>query len=483
MACYGINGIGAYVPRLRIERSVIAEAHRWMNPSLKGLAKGRRAFCSWDEDSITMAVEAARSCLGGRDRNAIGSVEFVSTTSPYADVSGAVIVASALGLDRRARTANIGGSHRAATTALLRAFEAGEGSAMLIASERPMPVPGAAAELQTGAGAVAVTMGSDDVAALLLGAATLAVPFIDRFRASDHSSEYVWEERWIRDEGHLELIPEAVEQALVAAGIGIGDVAHLILPSPIRGVAAAVAKRIGFVGELFGSFESEIGYCGAAHGMMLLAETLEQAAPGERILMIGFGQGVDALVLETTESCIGLANGAFAASVAERIETRDYLRLLSFYGRISLDWGMRSERGGKAALTENYRSSDQLDTFAGGRCGGCGTVQFPVSAYCVNPDCTLPTAVVERVSLADEPAEIFTATSDWLSYHPAPPLNVGFVQFANGARVMMEIVDASPEQVEPGTPVRMVYRIKERDQARGFNRYFWKATPVVAAKG
>ena len=55
---YGITGYGGYVPRLRMQRSAISAAHRWMAPGLRG--KGHRAFCSWDEDSITMAVEAAR---------------------------------------------------------------------------------------------------------------------------------------------------------------------------------------------------------------------------------------------------------------------------------------------------------------------------------------------------------------------------------------------------------------------------------------
>ena len=57
---------------------------------------------------------------------------------------------------------------------------------------------------------------------------------------------------------------------------------------------------------------------------------------------------------------------------------------------------------------------------------------------------------------------------------------MGFVQFDMGARLLMEVVDAAPEQIVEGTPLRMVYRVKERDRTRGFNRYFWKATPLGA---
>jgi uncharacterized OB-fold protein len=57
-------------------------------------------------------------------------------------------------------------------------------------------------------------------------------------------------------------------------------------------------------------------------------------------------------------------------------------------------------------------------------------------------------------------------------------LFVGFVQFANGARLLMETVEATSSTIEIGVPLRMLFRIKERDKIRGFNRYFWKATPI-----
>ena len=57
----GIHAFGGYVPRLRLQRGVIAEANAWFNPGLKGLGKGERSIANWDEDAVTMAVEASRS--------------------------------------------------------------------------------------------------------------------------------------------------------------------------------------------------------------------------------------------------------------------------------------------------------------------------------------------------------------------------------------------------------------------------------------
>ena len=114
---FGIMAWGAYIPRLRLERAAIAATHAWMAPSLKGLAQGRRAYCSWDEDVVTMAVEAARECLGRRDRAKICEIDLASTTAPSADLQSSAIVAVALRLQRTVRALDFGGSQRADTSA------------------------------------------------------------------------------------------------------------------------------------------------------------------------------------------------------------------------------------------------------------------------------------------------------------------------------------------------------------------------------
>ncbi len=95
--------------------------------------------------------------------------------------------------------------------------------------------------------------------------------------------------------------------------------------------------------------------------------------------------------------------------------------------------------------------------------------------------CQAPASQFAPFPLVDEAAEVLTYTADWLSYHPAPPLYVGFVQFDNGARILMEVVDVGPAGIDVGTPLKLTYRIKERDKTRGYNRYFWKATPLAVA--
>ena len=65
----GITSYGAYIPRLRLQRKAIAQANAWFAPRLLGAAKGERSMANWDEDAVTMSVEAAREYSNGLMRH------------------------------------------------------------------------------------------------------------------------------------------------------------------------------------------------------------------------------------------------------------------------------------------------------------------------------------------------------------------------------------------------------------------------------
>ncbi len=479
---YGITGFGGYIPRLRMERSAIAAAHKWMAPGLRSAAKGRRAFCNWDEDSITMAVEAARDALNKRPTSDIAKVVFASTTMPFADLLNASVVCGALDFPAQVRALDIGQSQRAGTSALLAALvEAGK-PALVVASDRPRGKPASTQEISFGAGAAAFRLGSEDVVADFLGFSSSTSSFVDHFRSSDNNYDYFWEERWIRDEGYLKIVPPVAAGALANAGVEAGDITHFVMPTPFKGVASAVAKKIGITaGCEADGLEEHCGYTGAAHALLMLSNVLQVCKPGELILVVGFGQGCDALVFRATDA-IGSFQPArgVAGALADAQSQETYLRLLTYDEGVELEWGMRAEKNTKTSLTEQYRSSGQIAGFVAGKCSKCGTVQFPQLAYCVTPSCHAGSEHFEPVPLRDVPCKVLTYTADWLSYHPAPPLYVGFVQFENGARLLMETVDVGVQALEEDMPLRVVYRIKEIDKARGYRRYFWKTTPLQA---
>ncbi|MGE0585534.1 MAG: 3-oxoacyl-[acyl-carrier-protein] synthase III C-terminal domain-containing protein [Flavobacteriaceae bacterium] len=470
---FGILSLGAYVPRLRLSRKAIADAHRWMAPSLNG--KGERSFCSHDEDSVTMAVEALRDCVAPAARAGIETLTLASTTLPYSDMSNAAIVAGACDLPASVRCSESTGSQRAATSALIPALRNTKEESVVVASDRLQAKPASAQEVANGAGAAAVRIGMGEPVAKFLGAGSVSMNFPDHVRASENQDAYYWEERWIRDEGYEKLIPPAVEAALADAGVGIEAMDHFVMPASIRKGADAVARRLGFKGTVADDLSANCGDTGAAHALLMLGLVLETAEKGQKILIVGFGQGADAIVLEATGR--RSQGRGVSGALTDKLVTHDYMRFLSFYGRIDLEWGMRAEGAEKAALTNVWRAAPQLSAFKAGKCPKCGTVQFPQLPVCVSAGCGASRDDFEQVSLADEPARQLTYTADYLSYHPAPPLHIGFVQFRNGARLYMETCDTTSEALDVGLPLRIVFRIKRIDPRNGFRRYFWKATP------
>jgi 3-hydroxy-3-methylglutaryl CoA synthase len=475
---FGITAWGAYVPRLRLERGAIAATHAWLVPSLKGMAKGRRAYCCWDEDVVTMAVEAARVCLGKRDRAKIRQIHLASTTAPSADLQSSAIASVALRLGPNVRSLDFGGSQRAAVSALGLALRSTEQPTLIIGSERPRARPGSVQEMQYGAAAAAFLVGDEQVAAELLGSASFTTLFVDHFRAAGAAYDYFWEERWIRDEGYLKIGVEAVVRALNDAHVEAADVSKFVFPSPFKGIADAIAKAAGLpAAAVADPLDAHAGFAGTAQSLLMLANTLDDASPGEVVVAAGFGQGSDVLVFRTTDA---LTAARPAISVSQMISSgtsvQSYAQMATFYGEIAPELGMRAERDMKTALTEQYRSSDQVNGFVAGKCSVCGQVQFPQLVYCVH--CHAPSSALEALCLAEEGARVLTYTADALTFHPSPPMYVGFAQFDVGARLLMEFVDVDPASFDVGTRLQMRFRIKERDSTRDYRRYFWKAAPV-----
>ena len=214
----GITGFGAYIPRLRLSRQAAVGAMAWLAPVLLAKAKGVRSMANWDEDSLTMAVEACRDVLGQADDRAdhIGALYFASTTMPFADRQNSAVIAQALTLARDITAVDIASSMRAGTSALLEALTRAEtGSSCLVAASDHRHTRAASAqELDYGDAAAAFTVGADDGVAKFLGASTITEDFVDHFRGAEEEFDYHWEERWIRDEGMAKIVPEAAASAL-----------------------------------------------------------------------------------------------------------------------------------------------------------------------------------------------------------------------------------------------------------------------------
>lgn len=479
----GITGYGAYVPRKRLDRRAAAQANAWFNPSLNGLAKGVRSMCNWDEDSITMAVAAARDCLHGGTSPTPKAVHLASTTLPFADRDCAGVVAAALGLPEEIGTANLTTSQRAATSGLVTALNvvaADVGSILMLASEHRRTKAGSALEMLSGDGGVALMLGSENVVCEFLGSHQLSIDFIDHYRGTTEAGEfdYSWEDRWHRDEGYMKIAPRALSGLFEKTGVAPEAVDHFVMPETVRGVAAKVAAAAGIPKNAARDVLGEVmGGAGTAHALVMLADVLGEAKPGQTIVVVGWGQGCDALLFRTTDGItdfrprLGL-RGHLALGREEKL----YTKFLAFNGLIEMERGLRSEVDKQTGLSGLYRNRKLLTSFVGGKCRSCGTVQIPKSNVCIGPNCGA-TDEQDDHPMADATANLQSWTADMLTYTPDPPQHFGMVQFDGGGRIMADITDVDPGEVDVGMPVRMEFRIKDFDDKRGFTRYFWKATP------
>ena len=479
----GIHAFGGYVPRLRLQRATIAEANAWFNPALKALGRGERAIAGWDEDSITMAVEAARDCLAGRGRDGIAQIMLASTTLPFQDRQNAGVVAEALNIAGPVGTLDVAGSQRAGTSALIAACQVargGGGPALVTSAEMRRTKAASLLELTTGDAAVALLVDEGDGVAKLLGHATCSTDFVDHYRGQDERFDYVWEERWVRDEGFMKIVPEAVGRALSAAGVDAGAIDHFCFPSPMRRAGPGVAKLLGLAERsVRDNLQGKCGEAGAAHPLVMLAHALESAAPGERILVVGFGQGCDAIVLEATDALAGTQPElGISGYLARRRADTDYHRYLAVNDLVALEHGLRSETDRQTGLTTLYRNRKMVLGLIGGKCSKCGTLQFPKSNVCVNPNCHAADTQADH-PFSEMRATIRSCTADRLTYSVAPPAYYGMVQFEEGGRAMIDFTDIDTDAAPSvGEPMRMVFRVKDYDVRRGFRRYFWKATPA-----
>jgi uncharacterized OB-fold protein len=211
----------------------------------------------------------------------------------------------------------------------------------------------------------------------------------------------------------------------------------------------------------------------------MLARVLEDAQPGDCIVVVGFGQGCDVLAFEGTEKLRAHARPRGVSGwLARRKAESNYLRFLAFGGLIDLERGMRAELDQKQPLTALYRNRRTVLGLVGGRDRRTGEVQFPQTPISVASD-RAAIAEFDDYPLADRPARILTYTADNLTYTPDPPSCYGMIEFDGGGRMLAEFTDIDPSAIEVGMPMRMSFRIKAVDDRRAFTKYFWKATPAL----
>ena len=167
------------------------------------------------------------------------------------------------------------------------------------------------------------------------GHCSVSCDFPDRWRASDERFEHAWEDRFIRDEGYGKFMIEAMSGLLKKYNLTIKGFSKVVYPCLYPREHAAIARRLGAEpGQIQDSMLPTVGDTGSASPLMMLVAALEEARPGDKILVASFGSGSDALFFQVTEG-IGEARARRAVKkhLASKKELPSYERYLAFRNR------------------------------------------------------------------------------------------------------------------------------------------------------
>jgi hydroxymethylglutaryl-CoA synthase len=478
---YGICSSGGYVPRYRLSRESMYRAMGWYNATNIAYASGEKAVANFDEDSITMAVAAVRDMLPkSENRSTIDGVYFASTSMPYAERLNASIITTALGLKENVRAADFAGGRKAGSTALLAALDAVAGGnlerALVCSSDCRPGLPASPQEFLYGDGAAALLIGRENVIAEFKGFYSSTHDFVDRYRGSKSTYDKQWEDRWIRDMGYAPILSEAVGGLLNKYGLKINDFAHVAYDCHYSAVRKTLNKKLGISkGVEVSNFQDVIGHCGAAQPLMMLVEALEKAKPGDKILVVSFGGGCDALYFEVTDKIKSAENlNSFSKRLKKREPLDSYMKYLVWRNILPTDAGLRAEEDAWTRWSVLWRKRKEILGLWGAKCTKCGMPHYPVQRICPNPECG-SVDTIEPYCFADRTGSIVSYTGDNMAPSEDPPAMYGHIAFEGGGKYVFDFTECKLSELSVGVKMSMSFRRKYYDNKRDISGYYWKA--------
>jgi hydroxymethylglutaryl-CoA synthase len=303
----GITGYGAYIPRLRIDARCIAKVWGRLG---RGFPVPEKSFPGHDEDTITMAIEAARAALARADIDAsrLSAVWVGTESKPYAVKPSATVVAEAIGATPFVSAADLEFACKAGSEGMqMAAAFVGSGMAehaMAIGMDAAQGKPGDELEYTAAAGGAAFIFGpAANSAAKLLASLSFVTDTPDFFRRAHMR----YPEHGMRFTGRPAYFHHTLGCAralLEQTGLKPADFRWAVFHQPNPRFPREAARELGFTREQFerGMVCDRIGNTYAGSSLLGLAAVLDAAKPGERIFMVSYGSGAgsDGFIFEAT---------------------------------------------------------------------------------------------------------------------------------------------------------------------------------------
>ena len=321
----GIVGYGAYVPRYRLPGNEISRV--WTEGNSRSPVR-EKAVPGLDEDTATMSIEAARNALARAaiDPQQIRAVWVGSESHPYAVKPTGTIVAEAIGATPGVLAADWQFACKAGTEAMQAGIGfVGSGMAdyvMAIGMDTAQGRPGDALEYTAGAGGAAYLLGPADQALAIIQRTLSYVSDTTDFwrRPSTHYPSHA--ERFSGDPGYFGHVIPAAEQMMAEMQTKPADYDYVVFHQPNPKFPTRALADLGFKPTQWktGLLVPEIGNTYAGSAIIGLSAVLDEAQPGQRILMVSYGSGAgsDAFDLLVTDRIVDAKKRAPS--------TRDYIK-------------------------------------------------------------------------------------------------------------------------------------------------------------
>lgn len=474
----GIKSYGAYIPYRRLPRKVINAA--WG----RGGGSGERAVAGLDEDTISMAVSASIDCLKGIDPHSIDAVYLATTTAPYSERLNSNIVANALDCRRDTRNADFTSCLRAGATALQSALDAVNSGALknvLVAvTDMRMGGGGGEDEMMLGDGAAAFLVSNDAIAVELEGSYTLSDDMVDYWRMAGDDYLRSWEDRFGRDFGYSVTPVEASKGLFKKLNLTPKAVSKACVYGTNSRAMGGLVRSMSFTPEqMQDPLLDNVGNTGAALSPMILVAALETAKPGDRIMMVNWGNGCDAMMFKVTEANAKLAaRRGIKGHLNIKGPLNNYGQFMRWRNMVQLAPQSRPA-GGVVSMSAEWRERREGLPLWGVKCMKCGTVQLYMRGTSMRAHVCLNCQAkdsFEPYRFSDKKGTVVSFSHDFLGGGIDPPATRTVVDFEGGGRGLFDMVDRDPAECKVGMAVEMTFR-KVRS-APGSNVYFWKCKPV-----
>lgn len=466
----GIVSYGAYIPFNRLDRKHIREMYG--NP----VPKGEKAVANYDEDSLTMAVAAALDCTAGFDTNQLDRLYFASTTPPHREKQSAATISGTLDMKSQALTLDVTGSLRSGSSALIAGLDAAErGETVVVAvSDSRLGAAGGQFEALLGDGAAAFLLGNQNVVAEIIGFQSVSADFYDNWRSTDDHFVRSWEERFCQTQGYNRFTVEAAGALIKKLQLKPSDFSKVVIYGLKANDGLGLARRMGFAPEqVQDSMIDKIGNTGAASVPMALVAALEESSAGDRILMITYGDGSDAIAFQVTEQIANLPpRRGIKGHINSKKTDMNYGKYLRWRELIDVEPQRRPPLV-RASLPDRYRNIKKILGFYGSRCLACGTPQFPAQRVCINCQAL---DQMEDYKFLGKTARLATYTLDYLAPSLDPPTVMAVVDYEGGGRFVSLMTDCLVDQLAVSMEVEMSFR--KLYEAEGIGTYFWKAVSL-----